>query len=260
MNDANLGYDCRNNADNARFEPIINEIGEIGYLKKYHNLFYTKVSSSVNSNLLERQVEQDFQQQMANIRPDDPFKAARIASIKNKNKEERAVIDCLKQKEEKSKKRKLATEVYEKLTEANKNKKLKAMVDLNKNECNSIKSIAVKGNTTVEGTSRFINGKMLMFSKVSIKSFVYDLIDVFCFPNEEIKDHRRSIIECHIYLNLTDMDSCSIFFNFICKKECNIRETESGDWIFEILKRSKIIKRLGLSDEFGNNLESAKKR
>ena len=80
-----------------------------------------------------------------------------------------------------------------------------------------------------------------MFSKVSIKSFIYDLIDVFCFPNEEIKDHRRSIIECHIYLNLTDTDSCSIFFNFICKKECNIRETESGEWIFEILKRSKII-------------------
>ena len=70
---------------------------------------------------------------MANIRHDDPFKAARIASLKNKNKEERDVIDCLKQKEEKSKKRKLATEVCEKLTEANKNEKLKAMIDLNKN-------------------------------------------------------------------------------------------------------------------------------
>ena len=28
---------------------------------------------------------------------------------------------------------------------------------------------------------------MLMFSKVSIKSFVYDIIDVFMFPNEVIK-------------------------------------------------------------------------
>ena len=34
-------------------------------------------------------------------------------------------------------------------------------------------------------TTRFLNGKMLMFSKVSIKSFVYDLIDVFMFPNQE---------------------------------------------------------------------------
>ena len=29
---------------------------------------------------------------------------------------------------------------------------------------------------------------MLMFSKVSIKSFVYDLIDVFMFPDQEIQD------------------------------------------------------------------------
>ena len=29
---------------------------------------------------------------------------------------------------------------------------------------------------------------MLMFTKVSIKSFVYDLIDVFMFPNQEIQE------------------------------------------------------------------------
>ena len=125
MNNASFGYDCRNNADNAKFEPIIDEIDEIGYIKKYHNLFDTKVSSFINSDLLDRQVEQDFQQQMANIRPDDPFKPLRIALIKNKNKEERDAIDCLKQKEKKSKKRKLAREVDEKLTEAIKNKKTK---------------------------------------------------------------------------------------------------------------------------------------
>ena len=83
------------------------------------------------------------------------------------------------------------------MTGAIKSKKLKTMIDLDKNEC--IKSIAVKGNTTIEFKSRFINGKMLMlmFSKVLIRSFVYDLIDVFCFPNEEIKEiyHRRPIIK-----------------------------------------------------------------
>ena len=78
------------------------------------------------------------------------------------------------------------------------------------------------------------------------------MIDVFCIPNEEIKEpyHRRLIIKCRIYLNLTDTDSCLIFFNFICKKECIIRESESRDLIFEILKWSKIIKRLDLPDEF----------
>ena len=77
-----------------------------------------------------------------------------------------------KTKGKKSKKRKLAREVDEKLTEAIKNKKLKTMIYFDKNECNSIKSIAVKGNATVKFTARFINGKMLMFSKVSIRSLV----------------------------------------------------------------------------------------
>ena len=54
-----------------------------------------------------------------------------------------------------------------KLFDVIKNKKIKTMIDFDKNECNSIKSIAIKGNTTIEVTSRFIKGKMLMFSKVS---------------------------------------------------------------------------------------------
>ena len=32
---------------------------------------------------------------------------------------------------------------------------------------------------------------MLMFSKVSIKSFVFDLIDVFMFSNQEIQEIYR---------------------------------------------------------------------
>ena len=68
-----------------------------------------------------------------------------------------------------------------------KNKRIKTMIDLKKNECNSIKSIIAKGDTNIEVSLRFIKGKMLMFAKLSFKSFVYDMIDVFCFPNEEIQ-------------------------------------------------------------------------
>ena len=87
------------------------------------------------------------------------------------------------------------------------------MIDFDKNECNNIKSIAVKGNTSVDVTSRFIKGKILMFAKISSKSFVYDLIDVFCFPTEEVRKtyDQHDIIKCHMYLNLTNTDSCSCF-------------------------------------------------
>ena len=131
--------------------------------------------------------------------------------------------------ETKPKKRKLTRDVETKLEDAFKNKKIKTMIDFDKNECNSIKSIAVKGNTTVYLTSRFIKGKMLMFAKILLKSFVDDLIHVFCFPMEEVRKiyDQYDIIKCHIYLNLTNTDSCLCFFNFISKKECNIKESES---------------------------------
>ena len=67
MNNANFGYDCRNNANNTKFEPIIDEISEITYIKKYHNLFDSKVSNFVKSDILEQQINQDFQQKIANV-------------------------------------------------------------------------------------------------------------------------------------------------------------------------------------------------
>ena len=73
-------------------------------------------------------------------------------------------------------------------------KKIKIMIDFDKNECSSIKSIAIKGNMTINVTARFIKGKMLTFSKVSIRSSVYDLIDVFCFPNVFLRVFMKSKI------------------------------------------------------------------
>ena len=98
-------------------------------------------------------------------------------------------LNVSKIRRKKKKKRKL-TEVENKKdfeiksTDAIKNKKIKTNIDFSKNEYNSIKSIAIKGNTTIEVTSRFIKRNMLMFPKVPIRSFVYDLIDIFCFPDE----------------------------------------------------------------------------
>ena len=49
----------------------------------------------------------------------------------------------------------------------------------------SIRSVAIKKSQKINLTTRFLNGKMLMLSKISVKSFVYDFIDVFMFPNYE---------------------------------------------------------------------------
>ena len=39
MNNSNLGYDCRNNIDNCKFVPILDEFKEISFINRYHNIF-----------------------------------------------------------------------------------------------------------------------------------------------------------------------------------------------------------------------------
>ena len=67
-NNANFRLDCRKNANNVTFEPIIDEINEKSYIKKYYSPFDTKVSDFVKSNLLEKEIEQTFQQHLAEVK------------------------------------------------------------------------------------------------------------------------------------------------------------------------------------------------
>ena len=185
------------------------------------------------------------------MKEDDRFKNARIAELENEKKTNIDSLNCLKQKEKKSKKRKIK-DVNIQIDDAIKNKKIKTKIDFDKNKCNSIKSIIVKTDTNIDVSSRFIKGKMLMFAKLSLKSFVYDMIDVFCFPNNEIQeiyDYYR-IEKCFLYQNLTNTDSKSLYFIFICKNDCCIPKSEARNVIFECNKKSEILKRLDLSDDF----------
>ena len=93
---------------------------------------------------------------------------------------------------------------------------------------------------------------MLMFSKVSIKSFVYDLIDVFMFPNQEIREiyQKHQVEKCYLYQNLTETDSTFIFFVFICDLNCSVSEEKAQNIIFEVLLKSKAFDHFDLSAEF----------
>ena len=68
----------------------------------------------------------------------------------------------------------------------------------------------LKKSEKVNLTTRFLNGKILVFSEFSIKCFVYDLIEM-----KKIYEIYK-INRCYLYQNLTDADSTSVFFVFIC--------------------------------------------
>ena len=252
MNNSNFGFDCRNNANNLKFEPLINEIEELSYIKRYHSLYDEKVKQFVSSETLEKKINQDFNQELSEIKNDDPFKNIKINEITNRKEENLDALECLKKKEKRSKKRKVKDDFEDRKNSILHDKKIKTMIDFEENNSASIKSIVIKRSSNIKVSSRFIKGKMLMFAKLSIKSFVYDLIDVFCFPNDQIKEiyNKYQIEKCYLYQNLTDTDSTSLFFVFICELESVLPESEARKVIFECMINSEILKRLDTSNDF----------
>ena len=186
---------------------------------------------------MEDEVTQKFNDERQKITESDPFFNVKIRSLENRRKAQQEAVDKFKQVEKKCHKKQHLTPYSERMNVANKNKKIKTIIDFSDQDCASIKSIGIKTNDKVKITTRFIKGKMLMFSKTSIRSFVYDLIDCFSFPDEEVSEFyaKHEILKCFIYLILTDTDSCSIQFLFLSDLKSKITEDQARKLIFEII-------------------------
>ena len=118
---------------------------------------------------------------------DDKFYEIKLSTL---NAEKSEALEAAKNFDKKCKRQKKKGTLYhylEREEEAYRNNKIKSLIDFDEECVSSIKSLAVKKETKVNLTSRFLNEKMLMFSKTSIESFVYDLFDVFMFPDEDVK-------------------------------------------------------------------------
>ena len=96
------------------------------------------------------------------------------------------------------KKKKNLHHYLERQEEAYKDSKIKSLIDFDEEYISCVKSHAIEKETTINLTTRFLNGKMLMFCKTSIQSFVYDLIDIFMFPDEIVKNiyEKYEVIKC----------------------------------------------------------------
>ena len=77
MNNVKFGNDCRDNGNNTEFQLIVNDIEEITYIKKYYNLFDNNVSKFVNSDILEKQINQEFGQNLSTVKFKGPFRAVK---------------------------------------------------------------------------------------------------------------------------------------------------------------------------------------
>ena len=142
MNNGNLGHDCRNNANNSTFQPIIDEVNKITYIKNNYSLIDSKASNFVNSDLLEKEMEQNFQQKVKNTKNVALFKNAKVPTLNHQRSDDKDVLERRK----KIKKRKRRSDISFKIDGTIKNKKI--MIDFDSNECNRIKFTSIKRDTT----------------------------------------------------------------------------------------------------------------
>ena len=133
------------------------------------------------------------------------------------------------------------------------------VIEFNDSESSSVKNIVVKSNTSIKCTTRFMSGKLLMFAKLLLKSFIYSVVELLEFPEEnpivqQIYD-KYDIERIYCYHVLTDTDSTSLQFVIVSEPDSTFPECDVRDILFEIFSRTEIKNRFDKSDKFWEKFE-----
>ena len=101
---SNFGYDCRNNLDNCTFVPTFDELKEITYINRYHNIFDPKISEFVTANLLKANVEEKFNNKLMKLDKEDKFYEIKLQTLKIERLTDLESAEKFEQKNKKIKK------------------------------------------------------------------------------------------------------------------------------------------------------------
>ena len=187
LNNSNFGIDCRNNIDNCILEALYDEFTEISYIEKFTKIYNGDTFRNFFSpSLLREEITQAFQSTIFVLNKDKPTYEARKKYYERQMPEELDGVDSY-EKNKKVKKRRFK-EIDKKTTDCLDPRKAKMVVQFNDTESASIRSFTVRKRNEIKVTTQFMSGKLLMFTKLSPKSFFYELSETVCFPSKEIAD------------------------------------------------------------------------
>ena len=190
LNNSNIGNDGRNNVGNCNLELLYDGAEEVKYIKKYSNIFTNyKLREFFTESALCQQVKNEIKQKIEEYDPKDEFYVAHEESMLELEKEKLEAIHgfmaCRKKRKRKENYNSKKVDTIENEIEASEDlRKNKMLIEFNDSQCSALKQIAVKMQTNVKCTTPFLAGKMLMFAKLSLKSFIYALAELLTFPDE----------------------------------------------------------------------------
>ena len=168
LNNSNFGFDCRNNLDNLNFQPIRDEINELNYIKRYcDNLYDSTIKNFVNSKVIEDDINERYNNDILKLNNNDRFYKSKLSNIENRKKREMESLALFKTQKAKSHKKRNIQSYFDIIEKANNDLKVKNIIEFSDQDVAGVKAIAVKKKDKVKITTRFMKGKMLMFSKIS---------------------------------------------------------------------------------------------
>ena len=260
LNNSNFGYDCRKNTDNSNLELLYDGAEEVKFIKKYTDIFTDyKLKEFFTGDALRKQIEREIDEKINEYDVDDEFYCANEAEMQELKREELEAIDGFLNSRKRTRldyrrnhhSKKIDT--IENEIEASQDlQRNEMLVELNTPQGSAVRQIAVKPQTNVKCTTRFLAGKMLMFAKLSLKSFIYQLAELFTFPDEIVQAiyDKYQIERVYVYHVLTDTNSTTVRFVVISSLESTFTETQVRNIIFEVFSQTSIVDRFNKSDEF----------
>ena len=127
-------------------------------MDKNHRAFFSP-------DLLREKINSKFDSKLFALDKNDATYEVRLKYLGRQRDESLVAVSSF-EKNKKAKKRKFQT-VEEKIAECADPRRNKMVIDFNDYEAASIKSIAVKKKSVIRETTRFMLGKLLMFTKLS---------------------------------------------------------------------------------------------
>ena len=105
MNNSNFGYDCHNKFDNCKFVPIFDELKELTFIERYHNIFDPKISKFLTANLIKQNIEATYNDKLIKLDKEDKFSQIKLDTLNTERLSDLETANSFQNKQKKKQKK-----------------------------------------------------------------------------------------------------------------------------------------------------------
>ena len=130
------------------------------YIRKHQNVFDPSLQDFVSSDLLEKEINEDFDNKVAALTINSQFYDTKNNSFVIEKNKQFDAVNSMRNKKRRGHKKDSVREVDERIASVEREPKTKSIIEFDTEYPYSIKALGVKENSEIKTTTRFFSGKM----------------------------------------------------------------------------------------------------